>query len=80
MRMKNVHHQLLGTPERRLRLELEAKRRKTSVARVIKDAVAGAPPRARHHAAPTAPLFFAGVGGELRPYDNDSGEGRVGWD
>ena len=50
MRMKNVHHQLLGTPERRLRLELEAKRRKTSVARVIKDAVAATQPRARNHA------------------------------
>ena len=45
--MKDMQHQLLKTPEQRRLLELEAKRRKTSVARVIREAIAAAQPRTR---------------------------------
>jgi hypothetical protein len=38
--MKDLQFQLLKSPEQRRLLELEAKRRKTSVARLISEAIA----------------------------------------
>jgi hypothetical protein len=45
--MKDMQLQLLKTAEQRRHLELEAKRRKTSVAQVIRETIAAAQPRAR---------------------------------